>query len=336
VRNIRRILSSLLLMTLIPALHAEPYDANLASIIDSFLNARSSPIAGNGSVFFSSGVTYNVDPRLIVAISGAETTFGTNWGLCSPASFNAWSWFYNTSGANPCTNSTFSSYADGIQTVTSGIRRRYLNRNVNTIPNIGALYCGSGCGSWIPTVTSVYTTLGGDTSDLTFTNHCSTTLVSNFGPGDSYQNSTGTGWATGDGGNSSNAVAFVNTSGTVSTLKQFRFAANWFAGINTLNVDFWGDSDDLNTASLLESFTFSADAFRVPQVFTAVSTLHPALLPGNTYFITLSVPGAPATDWGWQWNNQGQNGSWWARFGSDPWFMETTAVTPAFDVCVAP
>jgi len=158
----------LILFALTATLCAEPYDPNLGSMIDAFLAGRASPIAGNGSAFFTSGVANNVDPRLIVAIAGAETTFGTNWGLCSPTSYNAWSWFYNRSGTNACTNSTFSSYAQGIQKVTSGIRRLYLNRNLNTIPLIGSVYCASGCGSWIPSVTTYYTNLGGDTSDLTF------------------------------------------------------------------------------------------------------------------------------------------------------------------------
>jgi hypothetical protein len=158
----------LILFPLTAVLRAEPYDPNIGSTIDSFLGGHGSPIAGNGSVFFTSGITNNVDPRLIVAIAGAETTFGTNWGLCSPTSYNAWSWFYNRSGANACTNSTFSSYAQGIQKVTSGIRRLYLNRNLNTIPLIGSVYCASGCGSWTPAVTTYYTALGGDTSDLTF------------------------------------------------------------------------------------------------------------------------------------------------------------------------
>jgi hypothetical protein len=157
-----------------------------------------------------------------------------------------------------------------------------------------------------------------------------TTLFSNFGPGDTYQGSTGTAWAVGDGGNGSNAVSFVNPSTTAVELREFRFAANWFSGINTLNVGFWGGSTDLNSATLLESFTFSANAFRVPQIFTAVSSVRPLLLPGQTYFITLSVPGAPTTIWGWQWNDQGQNG-FLARFGTDPWFAETV-VTPVFDV----
>jgi membrane-bound lytic murein transglycosylase B len=37
-------------------------------------------MAGNGAVFFSSGVQFDVDPRLIVAISGQESHFGRDLG----------------------------------------------------------------------------------------------------------------------------------------------------------------------------------------------------------------------------------------------------------------
>lgn len=148
---------------------AEPYDPNLGPKIDTYLAGYGSPIVGNGSVFFSSGITNNVDPRLIVAIAGAESTFGTNWVNCPASGYNAWSWFYNDgTGAGRCALALFTSFADGIQRVTSGIRRLYLNRNLNTIPLIGSVYCGSGCSSWASNVTQFYSELGGDTSDLTF------------------------------------------------------------------------------------------------------------------------------------------------------------------------
>ncbi|TMJ02757.1 MAG: carboxypeptidase regulatory-like domain-containing protein, partial [Bacillati bacterium ANGP1] len=159
-------------------------------------------------------------------------------------------------------------------------------------------------------------------------------LASDFGPGDTFQTSTGTAWAIGGSQSASAAVAFTIPPGQTYQLTQFRFAANWFAGANTLSVGFFVGSD-LNTATLVESFTFSASAFQTPQLFTAVSVVRPLLLPGNTYFIALSVPGAPATQWGWQWNIVGAAG-YFARFGSGAWFAETAATTPAFDVSGVP
>lgn len=143
---------------------AAPYDPHLGTAIDAYLTGKSSPIAGNGGVFFTSGVQYNVDPRLIVAIAGTESSFGTAWAACPASGFNAWSWFYNGN----CANSPFSSFAEGIQTVTKFMRRSYLSKGLTTIPLIGARYCASGCSSWVSNTTRFYTDLNGDTSDLTF------------------------------------------------------------------------------------------------------------------------------------------------------------------------
>lgn len=152
------------LLCLTPSMPAAPYDPKLGSKIDTYLAGKGSPIAGNGSVFFSSGVQYNVDPRLIVGIAGAESSYGTAWAACPASGFNAWSWFYK----GTCANSPFSSYAEGIQTVTHFMRKSYLNKGYTTIAKIGAKYCAAGCSSWVPTVTQSYTAQLGDTSDLTF------------------------------------------------------------------------------------------------------------------------------------------------------------------------
>jgi hypothetical protein len=162
---------------------AESYDPNLGSEIDAYLAGKNSPIAGDGSVFFSKGVQYNVDPRLIVAISGAESSFGTNWGACPSSGFNAWSYFYNGN----CANSPFSSYAEGITVVTKFIRRTDLNNGYTTVALIQSHttssggtsgYCTSGCQNWIPDVTQFYLQLHGDAvygadgslTNLTFSN----------------------------------------------------------------------------------------------------------------------------------------------------------------------
>jgi len=154
-----------LVLFLLPVtLVAEPYDPNLGTTIDAYLSGKGSPIAGNGAVFFSNGVTYNVDPRLIVAISGAESSFGLQITCGLP--YNAWNWFWNKGS---CPTSTFASFADGISTVTKFMRRSYLNQGLKTIAAIGAKYCASGCQNWVPNVTRSYASdLGGDTSDLQF------------------------------------------------------------------------------------------------------------------------------------------------------------------------
>jgi Putative binding domain, N-terminal len=160
-----------------------------------------------------------------------------------------------------------------------------------------------------------------------------TRLFGNFGPGATYQRDTGTAWASGDVGHSSNAVSFTNSTTTAYRLDRLHLAANWFSGSNALSVDLW-EGADLNAATLLESFAFGAATAQTPAIFSAVSTRHPLIQPGGTYSVTLSVPGAPDTIWGWQWNNRGQTG-YSARFGTNPWFLEPGA-TPAMEVLGAP
>jgi protocatechuate 3,4-dioxygenase beta subunit len=157
-------------------------------------------------------------------------------------------------------------------------------------------------------------------------------LSSNLGLGDSFQTSTAAAWTTGGASKLSNAVAFTVPGSQTYRLAQFRFAADWLSGTNSAHVGLYAGSD-LNTATLLESFTFSASAQATAELFTAVSTVRPLLLPGNTYFISLSVDG-PSTTWGWRWNDQGMTG-YLARSGAGAW-VAASAVTPAFDVSATP
>jgi len=136
-----------------------------AQRIDEYLTGKGSPLAGHGQTFVDKGRQYNIDPRLLVAIAGAESTFGKY--TCS--AYNAWNWF----DRGWC-NSPFGSWDEGIGTVAQGLRRLYFDGELdgvlrNTIPLIGEKYCGSGCTNWVNNVTLFYQTeLGGDLSDLAF------------------------------------------------------------------------------------------------------------------------------------------------------------------------
>src|SRR5712692_987248 len=112
-------------------------------------NHGPSPIAGNGLMFVINGLAYNVDPRLIVAIAGAESSLGTNYMACPPEGLNAWSWFYNgdfskSLGHSRCADSPFGSYAGGVRVVTKFMRLSYLGapqpaKTIEDIKNLG--YC---------------------------------------------------------------------------------------------------------------------------------------------------------------------------------------------------
>ena len=75
-----------------PAAAAAPDAAQL----DAFLSEHDSPMTGTGAIFIAEGQLYGVDPVFLVAIAGAESSFGKqlyskNGDECT---YNAFNWFY--------------------------------------------------------------------------------------------------------------------------------------------------------------------------------------------------------------------------------------------------
>jgi hypothetical protein len=138
--------------------------AGLAAQLDAYLTEKGSPLAGHGKDFVASGQKHNVDPRLIVAIAGAESTFGQR--IC--AEYNAWNWFYND--YNNCPVNSFDSWAEGIESVSRGIGGpNYVGGNATTIEAIAQKYTATERDIWISNVTLFYhDELGGDLSNLHF------------------------------------------------------------------------------------------------------------------------------------------------------------------------
>src|SRR6266700_5539535 len=159
---------ALLALPVMARAQADPQNNALATQIDNYLNGIHPkndlrPLSGHGTNFASEGSTYNVDPRFVVAISGAETTFGAF--TCSED--NAFNWFLNP--GTGCHQSPFDNWDAGIHTVSHYLQKSYLLKGYTSIPLIGGRYCASGCEHWVPNVTSIYQTLGGDPNGaLTF------------------------------------------------------------------------------------------------------------------------------------------------------------------------
>jgi BON domain-containing protein len=132
-----------------------------------------SPLTGNGPVFESDGAQYTIDPRLIVGISGAETSFATGRCHSTPvrATRNAWNWFYcygsNSCGTDVCVNSPFDSWQSGINTVSKFVQRNYIMKGLTDVRKIQTKYCITGCAHWVPNVEAVMRDMGGDPEKLT-------------------------------------------------------------------------------------------------------------------------------------------------------------------------
>src|SRR5258708_28460522 len=59
--------------------------------VHEYLTRKKSDLAASSDAFVAEGRAWNVDPRLIITIAGAETTFAKH--LC--ANNNVWNWFHN-------------------------------------------------------------------------------------------------------------------------------------------------------------------------------------------------------------------------------------------------
>ena len=131
-----------------------------AAGIDAYLASKGSPMTGQGAAFMTSGMRWRVDPRLLVAIAGAESSFGQI--TCGPN--NAWGW------ACPNDPADFATWAAGIDTVTEGLRNYYLDEGRTSVSLIQQKYCPVGAANdptglnshWTTNVTKFLVEQGGN------------------------------------------------------------------------------------------------------------------------------------------------------------------------------
>jgi hypothetical protein len=167
---------------------------------------------------------------------------------------------------------------------------------------------------------------------------------SNFAPANTSDTSTGDSCAPGGGGDSGNAVGFTDPFSSSYTLSQILVADN-FSSASTdggiyddLNVGFWqSTTNDLNSATELETWSISTSTVGPPAIYTLTSVLNPVINPTDYYFITENITpdptvGAATAEWGWQWNSLSpvQTG-YYSNFAGGSWFAEG-GTTPVFSV----
>src|SRR5215469_1381624 len=102
---------------------------------------RLAQVQNLGSVLLNAGKQFHVDPRFILAISWAESNFGTNWRLCNP-SYDAWNW-------GQCNNSykSYDDYVNKVAEMVHNIVVQISKKNPNPsdwIPLIAPKYCPVG------------------------------------------------------------------------------------------------------------------------------------------------------------------------------------------------
>lgn len=114
---------------------AKEHDSRVA-ILREFLGQYNSPLVPFAADFVEIADKYNLDWKLVAAISGVESTFGKQIPY---SSFNGWGW--GIYGDNMI---RFSSWTEGIETVSEGLRTNYLNKwGAKDVYEIGRFYAAS-------------------------------------------------------------------------------------------------------------------------------------------------------------------------------------------------
>jgi len=138
-------------------------DAQLAETLNDHLTGT--PMDGLGPRLVYWGKVNNIDPRLLVALAGAETSCGANVTI---GANNYWNWLWN----KPRSHSYFPTLDRAIQIVAGGLNARYNLTSLafydgsakgQPISN-GPYYCASGCGT--KNLYSIFESLGGDPNRL--------------------------------------------------------------------------------------------------------------------------------------------------------------------------
>ena len=98
-------------------------------VLKAYLLKHNSPLADYSEEFIKTADKYNIDWRLVPAISGVESTFGKR---IPKNSFNAYGW------ANG--KYSFNSWEHSIEVVSKTLRERYMDKGATSIGQIARIY----------------------------------------------------------------------------------------------------------------------------------------------------------------------------------------------------
>lgn len=114
--------------------------------IEVFLEKRNSPLTRYAQEFVLAADYWNIDYRLVAAISVVESGGGIN----TFRKYNAWGWGKNG----------FKSWEDGIWSVSEGISKGYYSKGLDTPKEISKYYCPPSSDSWARKVSSLMKEIG--------------------------------------------------------------------------------------------------------------------------------------------------------------------------------
>ncbi len=105
-----------------------------AYILKNYLAQFDSPLQNHAQDFIDAADFYQMDWKLVPAIAGVESTFGKR----IPGGFNGWGWgVYGTQAIY------FTSWTDGIYTVSKGLKENYINKGLTEPFAMNRIYAAS-------------------------------------------------------------------------------------------------------------------------------------------------------------------------------------------------
>jgi hypothetical protein len=125
----------------IPSIGGLPTESDARpEILKQYLMYYKSPLAPFAAYVVEVADKYQIDFRLITAIAQQESN------LCKiipPGSYNCWGWGIHSEGTLG-----FSSFSEGIETVSEGLKTEYLDKGYQTVEEIMSKYTPLSNGSW--------------------------------------------------------------------------------------------------------------------------------------------------------------------------------------------
>jgi hypothetical protein len=116
------------------------YEDGRADILKNYLTGVNSELADYSSLLVSTADKYNLDYRLLTAISIKES------GACRvipPGSHNCWGWGIHSAGTL-----MFDSYPEAIETVSKGLKENYVDKGYITPEQIMRKYAHKDSTTW--------------------------------------------------------------------------------------------------------------------------------------------------------------------------------------------